>query len=46
MELDAMLLKKTPPQSVEAEKTALGGDSSEQQKLECGSFHYFSRGFL
>jgi len=25
MELDAMLLKKTPPQSVEAEKTALGG---------------------
>lgn len=25
MELDAMLLKKTPPQSIEAEKTALGG---------------------
>lgn len=25
MELDTMLLKKTPPQSVEAEKTALGG---------------------
>ncbi|MGD2246133.1 MAG: replicative DNA helicase [Candidatus Aminicenantes bacterium] len=25
MELDAMLLKKTPPQSVEAEKTILGG---------------------